>query len=55
MTVAAIGDRAFLEGVAAMCVYAADSPDESDVETAIATLGNLQELLAEHRKREVNQ
>ena len=53
--IAAPGDRGFLEGVAAMCVYAADSPDESDVETAIATLANLPELLEEHRKREVTQ
>jgi hypothetical protein len=38
-----------------MCVYAADSPDDSDVETAIATLGNFPELLAAHRNQVVNQ
>jgi hypothetical protein len=49
------GDRKFLEGLAAMCVYAADSPDDDDVEAAIETLGNFPELLGQHRNQAVTQ
>jgi hypothetical protein len=50
--IAVAGDRGLLAGIAAMCVYAADSPDDEDVETAIATLGNFPELLERYRNHQ---
>jgi hypothetical protein len=49
------GDRKFLADVALVCLGAIDSPDPVSVDAAMATLGNMPELIAEHKKAEVIQ